>query len=137
MPGTLRMSMPITASSGTELMLSPPCTVPTLSVARPISACSGASKLAQFSFDAPEHALMGRATLNVGTVHGGLNINSVPDEAVIGIDIRSVPGIDHQHLLERLRRHLGESVEVTSILNVQSVFSEPSDPWMQSVFELM
>ena len=32
-------------------------------------------------FANPTHPLMGQATLNVGTFHGGLNINSVPDQA--------------------------------------------------------
>ena len=30
-----------------------------------------------------------------GTIRGGLNVNSVPDEVVIGIDIRTVPGQHH------------------------------------------
>jgi succinyl-diaminopimelate desuccinylase len=32
------------------------------------------------------------ADLNVGTIAGGLNINSVPDGVTIGIDIRTIPG---------------------------------------------
>ena len=36
------------------------------------------SKLEGFRFSNPAHGLMGQATLNVGTIHGGLNINSVP-----------------------------------------------------------
>ena len=35
---------------------------------------------------------LGRPTLNVGRLEGGLNLNSVPDSAVLGIDIRPVPG---------------------------------------------
>jgi len=38
---------------------------------------------------------MGAPTLNVGALHGGLNINSVPDRAEIGIDIRTIPGMRH------------------------------------------
>ena len=37
------------------------------------------------------HGVLGAPTLNVGTIQGGLNINSVPDRALIGIDIRTIP----------------------------------------------
>ncbi|HEX2670557.1 MAG TPA: M20 family metallopeptidase [Polyangiaceae bacterium] len=59
-------------------------------------------KLRDYRFSQPAHPLMGLPTLNVGTVRGGLNVNSVPDEAVIGVDVRSVPGQDHRALLEQI-----------------------------------
>ena len=68
------------------------------------------SKLEAFRFDNPPHSLMGQASLNVGTLHGGLNINSVPDLAVMGIDIRTVPTVDHMALLRDLAQQLGSEV---------------------------
>src|SRR5687767_5453602 len=41
-------------------------------------AAAAISRLRKFDFEAPSHALMGTPTLNVGTIRGGLNINSVP-----------------------------------------------------------
>ncbi|MEZ5684729.1 MAG: M20/M25/M40 family metallo-hydrolase [Paracoccaceae bacterium] len=35
---------------------------------------------------------MGRPTLNIGTIAGGLNTNSVPDRCEVTLDLRSVPG---------------------------------------------
>lgn len=40
----------------------------------------------------PRHRLCGQATLSVGTIAGGLSVNTVPDECVIEIDRRLLPG---------------------------------------------
>jgi len=93
--------------------------------------------LEKFRFTNSPHPLMGQATLNVGTVRGGLNINSVPDEAVIGIDIRTIPNIKHAKLKAELMRELGEDVELETILDLESIFTEPAHPWIQEVFEVM
>ena len=50
--------------------------------------------LESFDFGGPEHELLGKPTLSVGTVAGGMNINSVPDWATAGIDVRTVPGLE-------------------------------------------
>ncbi len=100
-------------------------------------AARAVSALERFEFEAAPHPLMGRATLNVGTIRGGLNINSVPDAAEIGIDIRSIPGIDHPALYGCLCRHLGEEVQLDTVLDVASVYTDPADPWMQRVFAVM
>ena len=94
------------------------------------------SELEHFQFDNPPHKMMGQATLNVGTVHGGLNINSVPDEAVIAIDIRSVPTSRHEEIRQALQQRLGPEVELETIIDLESVYSEPDDPWIQRVFEI-
>ena len=38
------------------------------------------------------HSLLGRATVNVGTICGGAQPNIVPDRCVIGLDRRTLPG---------------------------------------------
>ena len=95
------------------------------------------SILEKFRFSNAPHPLMGQATLNVGTIRGGLNINSVPDEAVIGVDIRSIPGVQHAQLKAELQRQLGDEVEIETLLDLEAVFTEPTQPWMQEVFEIM
>jgi len=94
-------------------------------------------KLEAFRFPNPAHPLMGQATLNVGTMQGGLNINSVPDQADIGIDIRTVPTVDHRELLATLAQQLGPDVELETMLDLESVYTDPAQPWMRSVFEVM
>ena len=56
--------------------------------------------LEHFRFPVETHPVMGSPTLNVGTIRGGLNTNSVPDSAKITVDIRTVPGIDHTHRVD-------------------------------------
>ena len=94
-------------------------------------------KLEAFRFSNPPHPLMGQATLNVGTIQGGLNINSVPDQATMGIDIRTVPTVDHRALLADLARQLGPEVELEPMMDVEAVHTDPEQPWVQSVFEVM
>lgn len=100
-------------------------------------AARAVSKLEHFDFGCAPHALLGRPTLNVGTITGGLNINSVPDEAQLGIDIRTVAGQDHAALRAALAELLGPDVELESILDVDSVYTDPADPWVAEVFEIM
>ncbi|MBS0326211.1 MAG: M20 family metallopeptidase [Proteobacteria bacterium] len=100
-------------------------------------AARAALALEHFEFGIPAHPLLGQPTLNVGTFHGGLNINSVPDFASIGIDIRTIPGQDHAALRERLSERLGAGVELHTKLDVVSVHTDPHDPWVAEVFDVM
>jgi len=81
--------------------------------------------------------LMGQSTLNVGSFHGGLNINSVPDEALVAIDIRTVPGTSHAQLLQQLARQVGGEVELEVMMDLESIYTPPEQEWMQSVFDVM
>ena len=92
--------------------------------------------LEHFQFDNPPHELMGQATLNVGTVRGGLNFNSVPDEAVIAIDIRSVPTSRHEEIRRALQQQLGNGVELETVVDLESVYSEPDHPWVQKLYDI-
>src|SRR5262249_11710499 len=65
------------------------------------------SILEKFRFEMADHPYMGAPTLNVGTVRGGPNINSVPDHAAIGIDIRTIPAQRHNEIRKQLARALG------------------------------
>jgi succinyl-diaminopimelate desuccinylase len=93
--------------------------------------------LEKYRFSTPPHALMGQASLNVGTIRGGLNINSVPDEATIGIDIRTVPTVDHAALYRELQNLLGADVELVTKMDLGPVYSDYRDEWIQQVFEVM
>ena len=91
--------------------------------------------LGRFRFPLESHAVMGKPTLNVGTIRGGLNTNSVPDEACITVDTRTVPGIDHTHLCKSLEALLApRGATVRKIVDCASLYTEPSDEWVQRVF---
>ncbi|MFQ5936395.1 MAG: M20 family metallopeptidase [Acidiferrobacterales bacterium] len=94
-------------------------------------------KLQTFDFNTEPHDVLGPPTLNVGTIRGGLNVNSVPDQAELGIDIRTIPGQDHKALRARLADDLGNEVELSPMVDVSGVWTDPTDPWVQEVFNIM
>jgi succinyl-diaminopimelate desuccinylase len=92
--------------------------------------------LEDFRFPVESHAVMGKPTLNVGTIRGGLNTNSVPDEARITLDTRTVPGVDHVHLCKSLAALVApRGATVRKIVDTPSLYTEPHDEWVQRVFE--
>lgn len=98
-----------------------------------VKAAHVVEKLADFGFDTAPHPVMGAPTLNIGTIAGGLNINSVPDRAEITVDIRSVSGMDHAALRESLAQYLGADVKIEPLVDLPAVWTDPSDPWMNRV----
>jgi succinyl-diaminopimelate desuccinylase len=111
--------------------------MPHLGVNAIYKAARAIGKLERFSFDVTPHPLLGGPTLNVGTMRGGMNLNSVPDRAEFTIDIRTIPGQDHKTLLSRLQGYLGDEVTVKPVVNVPGVWTETDEPWIREIFELM
>ena len=79
------------------------------------------------------HHVMGKPTMNIATIHGGLNTNSVPDSAKLTIDVRTVPGIDHVHLCHSIQTLIGTAGSVRKIVDTPPLYSEP-DEWIESVY---
>ena len=106
---------------------------------RGVNAVVGAARvveqLAAFDFGAAPHPVMGTPTLNIGTISGGMNINSVPDRAVIGVDIRSVAGLEHGALRARLAQVLGDAAGIETLVDLPPVWTDPAHPWMRRVAE--
>ena len=92
--------------------------------------------LETFQFNVAPHPYLGSPTLNVGTVRSGLNVNSVPDLAEIGIDIRSIPGLDHSRMQEHLKAELGPDILLEPIVDVGAVWTDPSSPWIDDVYAI-
>lgn len=90
-----------------------------------------------FRFDAAPDALLGGPTLNVGTIRGGLNVNSVPDEAVVGIDLRTLPSQRHPELRQALARALGPDVELTTRVDVPGLRTDENHPFVRRVYDLV
>ena len=81
------------------------------------------------------HPVMGKPTMNIATVHGGLNTNSVPDSAKLTVDMRTVPGIDHAYLCHSIEQLIGPLGTLRKIVETPPLYSEP-DEWIESVFEV-
>jgi succinyl-diaminopimelate desuccinylase len=98
------------------------------------AAARAVGMLESFDFNVARHPVMGAPSLNVGTIHGGLNVNSVPDRAEIGIDIRTLPGMRHDRLRDQIASYLGADIQVVPTVDVESVWTDPEHPWIRDVF---
>ncbi len=56
------------------------------------------------------HPLCGPATLSVGVIHGGISVNTVPDECIIEIDRRLMPEETPEGAQKRLLDYLAKTV---------------------------
>lgn len=95
------------------------------------------SSLEGYRFTETPHAVLGQPTLNVGTITGGLNINSVPDGTTFGIDIRTIPAQNHTQIIDSLNTVLGQDVQLATLLDVPALWTEPDTPWIQEVYAVM
>ncbi len=99
-------------------------------------AARAVARLEGFDFETPSHPIMGKPTLNVGTIEGGVTVNAVPDAARFGVDIRTVPGMDHDGLLSKLKNAMGQGAELDVFSNLKPVWTAPDQEWVQRVFEI-
>lgn len=77
------------------------------------------------------HPLLGGPTITVGTIHGGVTINVLPDACEAEIDIRLVPGQDHEEVIQKVRTLAGERIEVDLIDWKPPVVSDPNAEFVQ------
>jgi succinyl-diaminopimelate desuccinylase len=100
-------------------------------------AARAVTQLQAFDFGPHDHPLLGAPTLNVGTISGGININTVPDSATIGIDVRTLPGQAHSAIQESIQKVLGRDVEVRLLEEARSIATDFEHEWVQKVCDIM
>jgi len=100
-------------------------------------AARGLVRLETLRWDERPDALLGAASLNVGTIHGGTSLNIVADLVTLGLDMRTLPRQSAQELVRRLTAAFECDVEVKTLIDVPSVLTAPDDPWVQLVFDVM
>lgn len=100
-----------------------------------VKAAQTVQALDDFGFNVEPHAHLGKPTLNIGYVYGGANVNSVPDRAEVGLDIRTIPGQSHDHICSTIAARAHVEAEIERGINLKSVYSDPSDLWLRSVFD--
>jgi acetylornithine deacetylase/succinyl-diaminopimelate desuccinylase family protein len=57
------------------------------------------------------HPMLGKATLSVGVIRGGLHVNVVPDRCEIDVDRRLLPGEEVRRALNDVRTYLDNALE--------------------------
>lgn len=102
-----------------------------------VKAARGVTRIAEYEFSSEQqHHHLGRPTLSVGSLHAGMNVNSVPDRALVEIDIRTVPGQSNAEITEDVAQILGNDAKVSSMVDVGAVASNPQNEWVSDVFDL-
>ena len=92
------------------------------------AAAEGIGRCRGESFAGDEDPLLGAVTLNVGTVRGGINVNSVPDSAAFTLDLRTtVPG-SHADITARFAALLGPEARLSTLLDLPAVRTEADAP---------
>jgi succinyl-diaminopimelate desuccinylase len=92
--------------------------------------------LGRFVFEEEAHQQMGHPTLVVSQMQGGMNINSVPDRAKFCVDVRTIPDQNLAVLRHRIGTAIGNELTIEPLVELPGMFSDPDDPWVQSVFEI-
>lgn len=95
-------------------------------------------KAAQVLDSSLHHQHLARPTLNIGTIEGGVRTNIVPDCCRVTIDLRTLPGQDHQLLYGLFRELLEQSAkrgavgsELKIIASRAAVDTPAEDPFVQ------
>jgi len=60
------------------------------------------NSLTKYEFDYSPHSLLTAPTINVGTINGGVKTNVVPDQCVLTLDLRTIPGQSHDLIINDL-----------------------------------
>ncbi|MEA1965644.1 MAG: M20 family metallopeptidase [Candidatus Aerophobetes bacterium] len=80
-----------------------------------------------------DHPILGRPTINIGTIKGGTKTNIVPDTCTITVDRRVVPGERKEEVVQMIKKLLknlqGEDSElrIKADIGEEAVFAEPSE----------
>ena len=98
------------------------------------------TRLPRLRFECKRHPLLGRPTLNIGTISGGVKTNVVPDGCKITVDIRTVPGQNHEAISNQvgdLLKGLSDSDpdfqgEVRIISDLPALETSPQDPLVKA-----
>lgn len=96
------------------------------------------AELVKYEFTYKENKLLGYPTMNISTIKGGVKTNVVPDICEATIDIRTVPGMKHEDILndiisiiDRLKENTKGFNAAIEILNDRaSVETQCDDPFV-------
>ena len=94
-------------------------------------------RLRSWRSDLPDHPLLGNMTAAVTTISGGLNINSVPDQATFTVDIRTLPSQDHSGLVAEIRALCGPEADVDVLTDFRGFETEPHHGAVMSLIDIL
>jgi acetylornithine deacetylase len=88
-----------------------------------------------------EHPLLGRPSLSVGTIAGGVSINTVPDHCVVEIDRRMLPGESsqeaYQHVVDFVAQRTGNALHDPPMLTAPGLSNTHNEPLANRLVEVV
>lgn len=91
------------------------------------------SQWRQYAFTYTEHALLTPPTMNIATIQGGVKTNVVPDTCTLTIDIRTLPGMSHDAIIEKAKSLLGDIERKTEGIKTNLIVTNNRAPVETSV----
>ena len=76
---------------------------------------------------------LGQPSLNIGTIAGGLNFNSVPDRASFTVDMRTTEATSHSGLLASLSAAIGSDMTIEHLVDMPAILTPGSDAFVSAV----
>jgi len=101
--------------------------------------------LTRLSLPFQPHPLFDKPTMNVGTIAGGNKTNVVPDRCTVTIDLRTLPGMRHEDILQDIRQTLDGlrevipafAYELRVIAERAPVASDPQAPIVETALAVL
>ncbi|KAA8670346.1 ArgE/DapE family deacylase [Clostridium sp. HV4-5-A1G] len=92
----------------------------------------------RFKFKYKENNLLGEPTLNISIISGGIRTNMVPNICKMQMDIRTVPGQNHQEiisdikfLIKEIEKNSNAKFELKILNNLIAVETSMDDPFVE------
>lgn len=95
-----------------------------------------ANRLLDYRLPDVSHPHLGTGTFVVSTLHAGLNSNSVPDSALLTLDMRTVPGQMSAEILKEIEGIVRGEASIETTVDLESVWTDPELPWVKRVREI-
>ena len=99
-------------------------------------AAEAALRLAAHDFGGVRHPVLGRPTLTVSRLQAGSNFNSVPDRAVLGLDLRPLPDADLDAVIADLSARAGPEAGLREVVRCPGLWTDPAEPWLATALEV-
>jgi len=82
------------------------------------------------------HRVLGKSTLNIGTIQGGIKTNIVPAGCQIEMDFRLVPGLSPAQVLSALKKiaaSISPHLKITPLRGAPAMATDTAHPWIQAI----
>src|SRR5690606_39264505 len=88
-----------------------------------------------------EHPLLGKSSFAINMISGGVKTNIIPERAEASVDIRTIPGIDHDEILNEAYKigkgmeeeNPGLSIEISIENNRPSLSIDKEDGFIKDI----